>query len=161
MKNSFFNNSFDLIPNRKILALERGGGVDLRNTLGLILALWLTACSGVSPFPSGLTGPFVPQTGSIQNGEDMAELQSRLNKLGFSAGRVDGSFGPKTANAIRAYQLKYGQHIDGKPTYTLLANVQKDLPANGHNDTGTGLGTLFAAFEEPTPKILISTYTQL
>lgn len=37
-------------------------------------------------------------------GEDVAELQSRLNGLGFDAGKPDGIFGPETEQAVREFQ---------------------------------------------------------
>lgn len=47
-------------------------------------------------------------------GEDVAELQSRLNGLGFDAGKVDGIFGPDTERGIRDFQ--HNRHLaeDGK-----------------------------------------------
>jgi N-acetylmuramoyl-L-alanine amidase len=37
-------------------------------------------------------------------GDDVLELQQRLNALGFDAGRGDGIFGPHTADALRDFQ---------------------------------------------------------
>lgn len=47
-------------------------------------------------------------------GEDVAELQSRLNGLGFDAGKVDGIFGPNTERAVRDFQ--HNRHLaeDGR-----------------------------------------------
>lgn len=41
-------------------------------------------------------------------GDDVAELQLRLGSMGFDAGRVDGIFGPDTANAVEEFQLNSG-----------------------------------------------------
>jgi hypothetical protein len=38
----------------------------------------------------------------------MKGIQARLNGLGFDAGKVDGRFGPKTWNALRAFQVSAG-----------------------------------------------------
>lgn len=46
-------------------------------------------------------------------GDDVRELQRRLNRLGFDAGYVDGVFGPRTAAAVRDFQLNVGLRIDG------------------------------------------------
>jgi N-acetylmuramoyl-L-alanine amidase len=40
----------------------------------------------------------------MARGEDVAELQRRLNDLGFDAGKVDGVFGPDTQRALRDFQ---------------------------------------------------------
>lgn len=47
-------------------------------------------------------------------GEDVSELQSRLNSLGFDAGKADGIFGPDTERAVIDFQ--HNRHLaeDGK-----------------------------------------------
>ena len=47
-------------------------------------------------------------------GEDVAELQSRLNSLGFDSGKVDGVYGPKTETAVHDFQ--HNRHLaeDGR-----------------------------------------------
>jgi N-acetylmuramoyl-L-alanine amidase len=47
-------------------------------------------------------------------GEDVAELQSRLNSLGFDPGKVDGVYGPKTETAIFDFQRNRNLAEDGK-----------------------------------------------
>lgn len=53
-------------------------------------------------------------------GEDVAELQSRLNGLGFDAGKVDGIFGPDTQSAVLDFQRNRHLAEDGKagPEFT-------------------------------------------
>ncbi len=46
-------------------------------------------------------------------GDDVLDLQQRLNALGFAAGRSDGLFGPRTAEALREFQRNVGAVIDG------------------------------------------------
>ena len=47
-------------------------------------------------------------------GEDVAELQSRLNQLGFDAGKIDGIFGNATEAALTDFQRNRGLPEDGK-----------------------------------------------
>lgn len=47
-------------------------------------------------------------------GEDVAELQSRLNSLGFDSGKVDGIFGPDTEGAVLDFQHNRSLAEDGK-----------------------------------------------
>jgi N-acetylmuramoyl-L-alanine amidase len=47
-------------------------------------------------------------------GDDVAELQSRLNGLGFDAGKVDGVFGPNTQRAVLEFQRNRHLAEDGK-----------------------------------------------
>jgi N-acetylmuramoyl-L-alanine amidase len=46
-------------------------------------------------------------------GDDVAEVQRRLNLLGFDAGREDGILGPETETALRQFQLNSGTTADG------------------------------------------------
>lgn len=54
---------------------------------------------------------FVP--GHFMTGDDVAELQRRLNQLGFDSGRPDGMFGPLTDTAVREFQRSVGVEADG------------------------------------------------
>lgn len=46
-------------------------------------------------------------------GEAVKELQENLNTLGYSCGTADGSYGAKTANAVRNFQKATGLTVDG------------------------------------------------
>ena len=46
-------------------------------------------------------------------GDDVAELQTLISKLGFDCGRVDGIFGPLLAHAIGEFQANAGLSVDG------------------------------------------------
>lgn len=41
------------------------------------------------------------------------KIQTRLNELGYNCGQVDGSIGPKTIAAVKAFQKDYGLTVDG------------------------------------------------
>lgn len=47
------------------------------------------------------------------NGDSVNDLQSSLNKTGFSVGKVDGIFGPKTESAVKEFQKSQNLKIDG------------------------------------------------
>lgn len=47
------------------------------------------------------------------SGSDITYLQQRLTTIGYGAGTVDGIFGMKTLEAVRAFQADYGLIIDG------------------------------------------------
>lgn len=51
--------------------------------------------------------------GHLTSGDDVAQLQQRLNTLGFDSGRVDGVFGPDTDRALRDFQRNVGLEADG------------------------------------------------
>ncbi len=46
-------------------------------------------------------------------GNDVRELQRRLNQKGCNAGNVDGIFGKRTNKAVRNFQRKNGLAVDG------------------------------------------------
>jgi len=51
--------------------------------------------------------------GRMMRGDDVRELQRRLNALGFDAGKEDGIFGFDTENALRDFQRNTGLVADG------------------------------------------------
>lgn len=64
-------------------------------------------------------------------GDDVATLQTRLNALGFDAGREDGIFGPLAHEAVREFQQEYGILEDGmfgRRTLDALEGLRVDRP---------------------------------
>lgn len=78
--------------------------------------------------PDGLVGPqtwaalveagytlgdrLLYRTSPMLRGDDVADLQLRLGKLGFNTGRVDGIFGPNTQRALEDFQHNAGLTTD-------------------------------------------------
>ena len=60
-----------------------------------------------------------------QRGDDVADLQARLGRLGFDAGRVDGIFGPDTARALQEFQRNVALTPDGICGYETLRSLQR------------------------------------
>lgn len=46
-------------------------------------------------------------------GEEVRVLQRDLQRLGFHLGEIDGKFGQRTENAVRAFQAAHGLEVDG------------------------------------------------
>lgn len=46
-------------------------------------------------------------------GDEVLRLQQALDTLGYKVGKVDGSFGAYTENALRAFQKAHGLSVDG------------------------------------------------
>src|SRR5690625_3232725 len=55
--------------------------------------------------------PQVIQHGAV--GDDVIELQARLQYIGFYNGKIDGVFGWGTYWALRNFQYEFGMDIDG------------------------------------------------
>ena len=53
------------------------------------------------------------------------DMQTRLQKLGYDVGKIDGRFGETGQTALRAYQEKIGLTPDGYPTLALLQRMKK------------------------------------
>ena len=49
----------------------------------------------------------------MMRGDDVADLQRRLNSLGFDTGKVDGIFGPDTLHGLLDFQHNRGMAEDG------------------------------------------------
>lgn len=63
------------------------------------------------------------QKGAV--GDDVIELQSRLQYLGFYNGKIDGVFGWSTYWALRNFQSKFGLPIDGLAGWTTKLKLAK------------------------------------
>ncbi len=68
----------------------------------------------------------VIQQGAV--GDDVIELQARLQYLGFYNGKIDGVFGWGTYWALRNFQYEFGMEIDG-----LAGQTTKDKLAQASN----------------------------
>jgi membrane-bound lytic murein transglycosylase B len=55
----------------------------------------------------------------------MREMQTRLKKMGYDVGEVDGKIGESARAALRAYQQECGEVPDGYPTLALLVRLRK------------------------------------
>ena len=77
-------------------------------------------------------------------GDDVAELQSSLNRLGFDCGRVDGIFGPKVVHAITDFQLNIGVEGNGICTPELVDALRRMGLQSG---TGPGVAVVREAAE--------------
>lgn len=58
--------------------------------------------------PTAAPAPTYAPLSRGAKGPEVEALQSRLNELGYSAGKVDGQFGGRTESAVRAFQAAAG-----------------------------------------------------
>jgi membrane-bound lytic murein transglycosylase B len=59
------------------------------------------------------------------NAGEMRQMQTRLKKMGYDVGEVDGKIGDAGRAAIRAWQEKAGLIPDGYPTLAVLSKMPK------------------------------------
>lgn len=65
------------------------------------------------------------------DGDEVAEIQAKLQASGYQITNVDGKFGLETKNAVMAFQKDIGLDVDGvvgRMTFKALLN--KDMPAS-------------------------------
>ncbi len=72
-------------------------------------------------------------------GDDVADLQSLLGRIGFDCGRVDGILGPLTAGALVDFQRNCGLVADGTSGPVTLKAIQRVSSQTG---TGPGIATV-------------------
>lgn len=77
-----------------------------------------------------------PASGLAQGarGDAVVALQQKLNAAGYSVGRADGAFGPKTAAALARFQADHDLEPGGTAdslTMALLDNVAREARASG------------------------------
>jgi len=58
-------------------------------------------------------------------GDDVADLQARLGRLGFDCGWVDGIFGPSTSAAVGEFQRNVGLSPDGVVGHETFRSLQR------------------------------------
>lgn len=89
---------------------------------GIALLLFpLSELTFVKPV-QGFSNQVIQQGAS---GEDVIELQSRLQYLGFYNGDIDGVFGWGTYWAVRNFQYEFGMEIDGLVGEEVKAKLNK------------------------------------
>ncbi|GAA6209053.1 lytic murein transglycosylase [Cognatishimia sp. WU-CL00825] len=76
-------------------------------------AYFATRLEGAAPYNQGN-----PETGLV--GQQMKQLQQKLQNRGHDVGKIDGILGAKTRDAVQAEQRRLGLPADAWPTPTLL-----------------------------------------
>lgn len=74
---------------------------------------------------------------SMMRGDDVRDLQHRLNQLGFDAGPEDGIFGPLARAAVEEFQRNMGLDVDGVAGPATLGALQRLL--RSHQPGGVGI----------------------
>ena len=72
----------------------------------------------VTPDPAGPTPEPILRTGS--RGQEVKDLQSRLQALGYYSGEIYGQYGPGTKEAVTAFQKQNGLHCNQRSGKILI-----------------------------------------
>lgn len=73
----------------------------------------------------------------MMRGDDVRDLQHRLNQLGFDAGSEDGVFGPLARGAVEEFQRNVGLDVDGVAGPETIAALRRLRRA--HQSGGVGV----------------------
>lgn len=68
-------------------------------------------------------------------GQEVTNIQTRLKEWGYYTGSVDGVYGQKTADAVKAFQKKNGLTADGIAGKATLEKI--GLPSSGSSSSGS------------------------
>lgn len=100
--------AFDDVTRESVIAFQRAKGLDADGIVGP--DTWR------SLYEAGyrLGDRILFMRRPMIRGEDVAELQARLNSLGFDSGKVDGIFGTNTERAVVEFQSNRHLAEDGK-----------------------------------------------
>ena len=86
-----------------------------------------------TPVPTPAPIPSITVLKKGSKGNEVKELQNKLNALGYNCGKADGIFGAKTETAVKQYQKDTGLIVDGMAgpkTLEALKTAKKPEPQN-------------------------------
>ena len=106
---------FLVTPNFKVIKSYNNS-----TSYALAVALLGDRINGEGPLHAGW-----PRGDKVLNHAQAVELQTRLTKLGFEVGELDGHLGEKASQALRGWQKQAGLEPDGYPTLGLLQKMRK------------------------------------
>ena len=106
---------------------ERVGTI-MKRTISLFLVILMSAVLTMTASAEFKRG---------SSGEDVKELQQRLTDLGYLDDVIDGQFGQKTEEALRAFQKKNGIEATGIATITVINSLFSDDAINSHGKSFT------------------------
>lgn len=80
-----------------------------------------------------------------EKSELVLDLQTALSGTGHYTGEIDGLIGPRTREAIRAFQADKGLQATGEASAELLAIAERASSATGAGNAADPLGSIIAA----------------
>ena len=92
--------------------------------IGVFLSLSLLASCASGPGSHRADDASTPAATTV-----VSQAQALLTDLGYEPGAVDGIEGPRTAEAIRAFQTATGLEVDGRASESLVARLEAEKQA--------------------------------
>ncbi|PTL79674.1 peptidoglycan-binding protein [Vitiosangium sp. GDMCC 1.1324] len=110
----------------------------------------ISRSTAVAPRLAASSAPATLREGA--HGSSVVTLQKKLKSAGFDPGAADGSFGPKTLAAVKAFQKARGLAADGvvgPKTWSALNSATAPKPSTGASSGGSGPTLSLGARGEP------------
>lgn len=120
--------SFGAATHRAVVAFQRDRGLAADGAVGA--DTWRTLVDAGYTLGTRMLYHRVP----MMRGDDVSELQRRLNALGFDAGKVDGCFAADTLRALLDFQANRSMAEDGIAGRAVVSEL--DLMARATNKHG-------------------------
>ncbi|MCB1517688.1 MAG: peptidoglycan-binding protein [Hyphomicrobiaceae bacterium] len=79
--------------------------------------------AAVPATPQPIMAPATTNTGEKVTNQMLADAQRKLQQLGLFTGDVDGFYGPKTAEAIRAFEIQAGLPPKGALDLSVISTI--------------------------------------
>lgn len=98
--------------------------------MGIIVTLMMT----IQPILVYASSENVNSGVEVQDKETVKGVQGVLNYFGYNCGTPDGTVGPQTENAVRAYQRDQGLTETGKITQEVIDRVLSGIPLTTFNE---------------------------
>ena len=109
-------------------AFQRQHGLDADGIAGetTLTLLYSDQAQMFAPTPAPSSTPEITTLSSGSTGEQVKQLQTRLQELGFYTGKIDGDYGKGTKTAVTAFQQQHGLDADGIAGGKTLAMLYSD-----------------------------------
>jgi hypothetical protein len=115
------------------------GAVTEPSTVNLGAPPWSNPQAVVPGFETERT-PAAARGNALPRDPQIAELQRTLNQRGYTAGPVDGIYGPMTRDAIVAWQRSNNVPVTGRPTPEMMAQLGVIDPIGSRTGGQAGRG---------------------
>ena len=107
---------------RAIRQYQRDHALAVDGRVSIDLANHLDARVSNSASPNA-----VERIAALRPTSDVELVQQALSLLGFAPGAIDGRLGPRTAAAIREYQVRHRLPVDGELSVQLMDHLREQL----------------------------------
>ena len=135
---SSIDGSYGDVTVSAVKAFQKKNGLTADGVAGPVTQKKLQSSSAISA--NGSTSSDSAASGTLKKGdkgEAVKELQRRLKELGYYSYGIDGDYGTRTFEAVKAFQKKNGLVVDGQAGDQTMKRLNSSaaISANGSSNT--------------------------